>query len=420
MRHEQTHPKSPKIKHIKLKVKKYLTFLRTTITIGAERGDFFITQLSKQDAIVMRKSATFLILFFTLALVFPFTVQSVNNSAADSGSTILTTEHKFTPTKNSLSSVRRQIISSYKPVVNYTPVILNRSPLTKKRPVFVAKFSDNSFRKKLSARSAIIIDAKTGTEIYSHNPDVPRQPASTIKILTGLIAIDYLKNNSLIPVSSWAASMPRSKIYLKKGKSYYANDLINAVLLSSANDASVALAENIASSESGFAKMMTRKANELGASKTICKTASGLTAKGQQTTARDLATIFRKAMQHKEFADRIKVLKTKTSYGKTLRSHNKAMWQISGSMGGKTGYTWAAKQTYVGKFSRNGEEILVAILGSRNMWNDIARLVDYGFSKKQQLQMASREKNNTATLKKTSFIESDLIVLNDSKKSAKL
>jgi D-alanyl-D-alanine carboxypeptidase (penicillin-binding protein 5/6) len=96
------------------------------------------------------------------------------------------------------------------------------------------------------------------------------------------------------------------------------------------------------------------------------------------------------------------------------------MWQISGSMGGKTGYTWAAKQTYVGKFSRNGEEILVAILGSRNMWNDIARLVDYGFSKKQQLQMASREKNNTATLKKTSFIESDLIVLNDSKKSAKL
>ena len=393
--------------------------MRTTITIGAEKGDFFITQLSKPGAIVMRKSATFLILFFTLALVFPFTVQSVNNSTADSDSTILTTEHKFTPAKSSLSIVRQQIISSYKPVVN-TPVILNRSTKTKRRPVFVAKFSDNSFRKKLSARSAIIIDARTGKEIYSHNPDMPRQPASTIKVLTGLIAIDYLKNNSLIPVSSWAASMPRSKIYLKKGKSYYANDLINAVLLSSANDASVALAEKIASSESGFAKMMTRKANELGASKTICKTASGLTAKGQQTTARDLATIFRKAMQHKEFADRIKLLKTKTSYGKTLRSHNKAMWQISGSMGGKTGYTWAAKQTYVGKFSRNGEEILVAILGSRNMWNDIARLVDYGFSKKQRLQIASREKNNTATLKNTSFIESDLIVLNDRKKSAKL
>jgi len=368
----------------------------------------------------MRKSATFLVLFYTLALVFPFTVQSVNNSPADSGPTILTTDHKFTPAKKSFSTVRQQIISSYEPAADNTPVLLNRSDKTKRRPVYVAKFSDNSFRKKLSARSAIIIDAKTGKEIYSHNPDVPRQPASTIKVLTGLIAMDYLKNNSLIPVSSWAASMPRSKIYLNKNKSYYANDLINAVLLASANDASVALAEKIAGSESGFAKMMTRKANELGASKTICKTASGLTAKGQQTTARDLATIFRKAMQHQEFADRIKRIKTKTSYGKTLRSHNKAMWQISGSMGGKTGYTWAAKQTYVGKFSRDGEEILVAILSSRNMWNDIARLVDYGFSKKHQLQLASRGKNNITPLKKTSLVRHDLVVLNDSKKTERL
>ena len=368
----------------------------------------------------MRKSAAFLILFFSLALVFPIMALSFSNSPADSGSTILTTDHKFTPPKSSISTVRQQIIASYKPTADITPVLLNRSTKTKRRPAYAARFSDKSFRKKLSARSAIIIDAKTGEEIYSHNPDVPRQPASTIKVLTGLIAMDYLKNNSLIPVSSWAASMPRSKIYLNKNKSYYANDLINAVLLASANDASVALAEKIAGSESGFAKMMTRKANELGARKTICKTASGLTAKGQQTTARDLATIFRKAMQNQEFNDRIKRIKTKTSYGKTLRSHNKAMWQISGSMGGKTGYTWAAKQTYVGKFSRDGEEILVAILSSRNMWNDVARLVDYGFSKKRQLQIASRGKNNITPLKKTSLVRPDLVVLNDSKKTERL
>jgi D-alanyl-D-alanine carboxypeptidase (penicillin-binding protein 5/6) len=232
--------------------------------------------------------------------------------------------------------------------------------------------------------------------------------------------MDYLKNNSLVPVSNWAASMPRSKIYIRKGKSYYANDLINAVLLASANDASVALAEKIAGSESGFAKMMTQKANELGARKTICKTASGLTAKGQQTTARDLATIFRKAMQHEEFAGRIKRLKAKTSYGKTLRSHNKAMWQISGSQGGKTGYTWAAKQTYVGKFSRNGEDILVAILGSRNMWGDIGKLVEYGFKKKQQFHVADRERGSHSPKEKASSAHPDLVVLNNSKKSARL
>jgi D-alanyl-D-alanine carboxypeptidase (penicillin-binding protein 5/6) len=214
--------------------------------------------------------------------------------------------------------------------------------------------------------------------------------------------------------------MPRSKIYLRKGKSYYANDMINAVLLASANDASVALAEKIAGSESGFAKMMTRKAIELGAQKTICKTASGLTAKGQQTTARDLAMIFREAMQHQEFAGRMKLLKTKTSYGRTLRSHNKALWQISGTQGGKTGYTWAAKQTYVGKFSRNGEEILVAILGSRNMWNDISKLVEYGFSKKHQLQMAARKDNNTKTTITSPALQSAMVVLSDSKKAQKL
>ena len=396
----------------------------TTITIGANKGDFlFITQLISPGHILMRKSAALLVLFFTFALFFPFTVQSVSGSPAGSGSAILSTDHKFTPEKSSFSAVRQQIISSYKPAkpaATNSPVLLNRSSITKRRPVLALSISDTSFRKKLSARSAIIIDAKTGKEIYSHNPDVPRQPASTIKVLTGLLAMDYLKNNSLVPVSSWAASMPRSKIYIRKGKSYYANDMINAVLLASANDASVALAEKIAGSESGFAKMMTKKANELGASKTICKTASGLTAKGQQTTARDLATIFRKAMQHKEFAGRIKLLKAKTSYGKTLRSHNKAMWQISGSQGGKTGYTWAAKQTYVGKFSRDGEEILVAILGSRNMWNDIAKLVDYGFRKQGQLQMASREEKNTIPPKRTSSVQPDLIVLNDSKKATRL
>ena len=370
----------------------------------------------------MRKSATFLILFISFALFFPFKVQSTNRSTG-SGSTILTTDHKFAPSTDSVAAVRQQIISSYKPAkpaANNSPVLLNRSVKIKRKPVQSLSISDNSFRKKLSARSAIIVDAKTGKEIYSHNPDMPRQPASTIKVITGLIAMDYLKNNALVPVSNWAASMPRSKIYIKKGKSYYADDMINAVLLASANDASVALAEKIAGSESGFAKMMTRKANELGASKTICKTASGLTAKGQQTTARDLATIFRKAMQHKEFAQRIKRLKAKTSYGKTLRSHNKAMWQISGSLGGKTGYTWAAKQTYVGKFSRNGEDILVAILGSRNMWNDIAKLVEYGFRKQQRLNLASQEKNNATPLEKTSSLQPDFVVLNDSKKAARL
>jgi len=368
----------------------------------------------------MRNSAAFLLLFLIFALSFPVAGKSSDRSTPSPETRILSSDHKFSPGEDPLSQVRQQIIATYRPAPDNGPVLLNRSPKIKKKPVHPVLISDSSLRRKLSARSAIIIDAMTGTEIYAHNPDRPGQPASTIKVLTSLIAMDYLKNNALIPVSSWAASMPRSKIYLRKGKSYYANDLINAVLLASANDASVALAEKIAGSESGFAKMMTRKANELGAQKTICKTASGLTAKGQQTTARDLAMIFREAMQHEEFAGRIKLLKAKTSYGKTLRSHNKALWQIEGAQGGKTGYTWAAKQTYVGKFSRNGEEILVAILGSRNMWNDIAKLVDYGFSKKQQLRMAGSKDYTAKPPEESPPHNSAFMVLSDNKKMEKL
>jgi D-alanyl-D-alanine carboxypeptidase (penicillin-binding protein 5/6) len=368
----------------------------------------------------MRKPAALLLVFLLFALSYPLDGQSADNRASSSGTAILTSNHKFTPVENRLSDLRREIIASYRPEPENPPVLLNRPKDMKKKPVKLVRISDSSFRKKLSARSAIVIDAETGQEIYAHNPDRPGQPASTIKVLTSLIAMDYLKNHSLVPVSRRAASMPRSKIYLKKGKSYYANDLINAVLLASANDASVALAEKIGGTESSFAKMMTRKANELGARKTICKTASGLTAKGQQTTARDLAMIFGKAMKHEEFAQRIKLPKARTSYGKTLRSHNKALWQIAGAEGGKTGYTWAAKQTYVGKFSRNGEEILVAILGSRNMWNDIDKLVDYGFSKKQQLRIAGAADNRTKNTDDSSSFKSAIVVLTDNKKTAKL
>lgn len=368
----------------------------------------------------MRKSAAFLVFCLVLTTVFyPSAGRSADTNAAP-GSIILSTDHKFTPTEDALAEVRRQIIASYTQENLDKPLLINRSPDSKKRPSQIAAISGNSLRRRLSARSAIVLDARTGQEIYAHNPDKPSQPASTIKVLTSLIAMDYLKNNSTVQVSNWAASMPRSKIYLQQGKSYYADDLINAVLLASANDASVALAEKIAGSESGFAKLMTQKARDLGANNTVCKTASGLTAKGQQTTARDLALIFREAMEHQEFAERIKLVKTKTSYGRTLKSHNRALWQISGAQGGKTGYTWAAKQTYVGKFSRNGEEILVALLGSRNMWNDITKLVDYGFSRKEQLRMAAGEQDNPIAEEQSAPVPSTLVVLTETKKAEKL
>jgi len=244
----------------------------------------------------------------------------------------------------------------------------------------------------ISARSVVIMDGASRRLMYSKSPDLPLQPASTIKVLTGLLALEALEDGAEVSVSRRAAGMPRSKIYLDQGKTYQADDLINAVLLASANDASVALAERVAGSERNFASLMTRKARQLGARHTVCRTASGLTAHGQHSTARDLAIIFWRAMQNKEFAARIGQVNAKTKEGITLRNHNKALWSISGAEGGKTGYTRAARQTYVGQFKRNDDTILVAIMGSETMWYDIRRLVDYGFTKKQQQRLAAKER----------------------------
>lgn len=237
----------------------------------------------------------------------------------------------------------------------------------------------------LSARSAIIIDAGSEATLFAKKPDVPRQPASTIKILTAMIALKSLNGSETIPVSRRAARQPSSKIYLDQRKQYSVDDLINAVLLSSANDAGVALAETIGGSEKAFARMMTLSAKLWGAPHTVCKNATGLTAKGQRSTSRDLATIFNHVMKDRDFSARMKLTKTHTSGGKLLRNHNKALWRIDGAEGGKTGYTNAARQTYVGKFKRGDDEIVIAILGSERMWDDLEHLVEYGFRKKQCL-----------------------------------
>ncbi|WP_417911631.1 D-alanyl-D-alanine carboxypeptidase family protein [Candidatus Electronema sp. TJ] len=249
---------------------------------------------------------------------------------------------------------------------------------------------------RISSKSAVILDARTGETLFDKEADKPRQPASTIKVLTGMIALKRLQAHEPVEVSPHAESMPRSKIYLNARKQYKADDLINAVLLSSANDASVALAEKIAGSEEDFANLMTLHATLWGARNTVCRTASGLTASGQQSTARDLAEIFRHAMQDREFARRMRERLLSTSDGKPLRNHNKALWQVDGAIGGKTGYTSQARQTYVGQFERDGDSIVIAIMGSESMWNDIRRLVDYGFEKKERGRMAQLAKQQQA------------------------
>ncbi|WP_163337274.1 D-alanyl-D-alanine carboxypeptidase family protein [Desulfopila sp. IMCC35008] len=254
--------------------------------------------------------------------------------------------------------------------------------------------TNRTVKKRISARSAIVIDPVGNRTLFAKAPDMPRQPASTIKILTGTIALQSLIGEEDVPVSHEAASRPSSKMYLDPKRSYFADDLISGVLLASANDASVALAELIAGDEAAFAQQMTLQAEIWGASNTVCKTATGLTAKGQTSTARDLALILKHAMLNEEFSSRIRKRAMETKDGDKFYNHNKALWQITGTEGGKTGYTNAARQTYVGKFKRGEAEIIVAIMGSETMWSDLKYLVGYGFKQFQYIPATPADKNN--------------------------
>lgn len=325
--------------------------------------------------------------FFPVALlvfllVFPAGAQA---QAKKAKAVSLRSLHKFAPDQDKITEKQERHTDATR--VSVEELKRKLAAEAHPAPTPVAVEASGKLKGKLTCRSAYIMDAKTGRVLYDRSADQPGQPASTIKIITGLLAVENLDGKEMVQASAYAANMPASKIHLKKGVFYRAADLINAVLLASANDASVALAEKLAGSEQAFARLMTKKAQSLGAQNTICKSANGLTRPGQQTTARDLATVFNRAMHNPDFAERMATTQVRTSDGKVLRSHNKALWTLDGAVGGKTGYTDAAGKTYVGKFQRGGQAIIVSLLGSASMWEDVATLVEHGFARQD---MASR------------------------------
>ncbi|MEJ2672883.1 MAG: D-alanyl-D-alanine carboxypeptidase [Deltaproteobacteria bacterium] len=233
----------------------------------------------------------------------------------------------------------------------------------------------------VSARSFVIMDAKTGQILLSLHPHKFRPPASTLKIMTAMSVMDHLNLNDKVRVSRYAASAPPSKLGIKRGETYTVRDLLYALLLKSGNDAARALAEEVCRSEKAFARQLTREVRQWGAYRTSCATANGLPAKNQYSTAQDLAYMFRRAMSYPELA---KIMETKyyTIKGhKELRNHNRFLFTTPLAVAGKTGYTRAAKHTYVGMFKNGNHEIIVATMGStkRAKWADLRTLIEKGF-----------------------------------------
>ena len=240
-----------------------------------------------------------------------------------------------------------------------------------------AQDDDEGFQ--VSAKSFVLMDAKTGQILLSLNPQLFIPPASTMKVMTALSVMEHLKMDDTVPVSAYAASAPASKIGIKAGETYTVRDLLYALLLSSANDAARALAEKVSGSEEAFAQQLTREVRQWGAYRTTLATANGLPADNQFSTAQDLALMFKKAMENPELA---KIMETKyyTIKGdKELRNHNRFLFTTPLAVAGKTGYTRASKTTYVGMFQKDDKAVIVAMMGSTKKWADLRPLIEKGF-----------------------------------------
>ena len=254
----------------------------------------------------------------------------------------------------------------------------------------------------LTARAALLMDAKTGNILYQRDPDVRLPPASTTKILTAIVTLESgRKLRELLTVSKGATRVPASKLYLAPGQTISIEDLLYGILLSSANDASMVLAEGIGGSVNRFSETMTKKAHEIGATNTNFTNPHGLTAADHYSSARDMALILKYAMKNTTFRE---IVQTKISSVKSIapgrkgtrtrlisvRNHNRLLWNFDGALGGKTGYTHAAQKCFVGAVERNGLTLIVSILGSSNLWGDTRRLLEYGFDNYETLKLASR------------------------------
>ncbi len=244
------------------------------------------------------------------------------------------------------------------------------------------------------ATSAVLMDARTGAVLYARAADLPRPPASTTKILTALVALERLRLDDLVPISRRAAEQRSgSSIGLEVGERWPVRDLLAALLLASANDAAVALAEAAAGSVERFVDLMNRRARAAGARRSRFVVPHGLYHPQHVATARDLALITRAALRRQEVAALVR-RQTFTWLrpglpARVVVNRNRLLWTFPGADGVKTGWIPQSGQSLVASATRAGWQLIAVVLDSADVFGDAARLLEYGFARFHLVRIAA-------------------------------
>lgn len=276
--------------------------------------------------------------------------------------------------------------------------------------VFVPAVSDGTQEKEageelqLYAQAAVLMDADSGRVLYGKNEEAKLPMASTTKIMTCILALEYGSPEEIVEVSSYAASMPKVKLYVKSGEKYYLRDLLYSLMLESHNDSAVVIAEAVGGSVEKFAAMMNQKARDIGCYDSYFITPNGLDAKVNETgkvhstTAADLARIMAYCVTDSPEKERFLEITRTQGYDFTdvdgtrsfhCNNHNAFLGMMQEALSGKTGFTNNAGYCYVGAVESEGRIFTVALLAcgwpnNRSYkWSDMKKLAAYGMERYQ-------------------------------------
>lgn len=245
---------------------------------------------------------------------------------------------------------------------------------------------------KISAKSALLLDYASDTIIYTKNADEKLPIASMTKLASLSIILEAIdkgaiKETDMVTVSETAAAVGGSSAFLDAGSSYKVTDLIKTIIIASANDSCVALAEHVAGSEDVFVSRMNKLAKNLELKNTNFKNATGLPDKDHYSTAHDIAKIYRTVCNHRLYKKYSKIWMEDfihPSGRKTgLVNTNRLIRSFEGIEGGKTGYTDAARFCLTASASRGSTRLIAVVIGandSKTRFNEISSLLSYGFA----------------------------------------
>jgi len=238
--------------------------------------------------------------------------------------------------------------------------------------------------KTVPAKAAVVMDS-FGTVLYAKYPKARLAPASTVKLMTAMVAIDLLKTDDIVRISEKAGKVRTIPPRLQPDEEYAVIDLLNLALMKSINQAAVALSEAAAGSEDDFVVLMNQKAQEIGARDTLFANASGLPKGKQYSTASDLALIMKAALSYPLIRDILgkKMCVVRTSAGREifLENSNHLLWEDRTVIIGKTGYTGNARHCFVGAMDTGNGMIITAVLGARSrhsLWKATEMLAEIG------------------------------------------